>query len=161
MILIEPCCTSKTVPAILSRLGNSGTELWHGCADLTLADLLTPILAHYNGGVELLLVVPRIPQYLADALRTHLAQGSIAHLTLLTDARSSTGAPAANLAQSYPARITLASHPVADTLLLLPDTAWWGNLGRGEHIGTVTRNNLVVESLRKVWGEVAERYRIT
>ncbi|MDU5343085.1 MAG: hypothetical protein E6150_01290 [Prevotella bivia] len=57
--------------------------------------------------------------------------------------------------------LTLASHPVADTLLLLPDTAWWGNLGRGEHIGTVTRNNLVVASLRKVWGEVAERYRIT
>ncbi|KGF19381.1 hypothetical protein HMPREF1651_10090 [Prevotella bivia DNF00188] len=47
--------------------------------------------------------------------------------------------------------LTLASHPVADTLLLLPDTAWWGNLGRGEHIGTVTRNNLVVASLRKVW----------
>ena len=57
--------------------------------------------------------------------------------------------------------VTLASHPVADTLLLLPDTAWWGNFGRGEHIGTVTRNNLVVASLRKVWGEVAERYRIT
>lgn len=161
MILIEPCCTSKTVPAILSRLGNSGTELWHGCADLTLADLLTPILAHYNGGVELLLVVPRIPQYLADALRTHLAQGSIAHLSLLTDARSTIGQPATTLAQSFPDRITLASHPVADTLLLLSDAAWWGNLGRGEHIGTVTRNNLVVASLRKVWGEVAERYRIT
>lgn len=161
MIRIEPCCTSKTVPALLARLGNAGTEFWHGCADLTIADILPPTIACYDGSVNVMLVIPRIHSFLAESLRSLIIQGSINHLSILTDARGDIGQPAISLARQFPNHITLSSHLVADTLLLFPDTAWWGNLGRGEHTGIVTRNHFIIDNLRENWDEVIARYRIS
>lgn len=161
MIHIEPCCTSKTVPALLNRLGSTGTELWHGCADLTLADLLTPIFAGYNGGMDVMLVIPCMHRFLADAFRSLIGQKCISTLYILTDVRGAGDHPEINLVRLFPNNVILASHVIADTLLLLPDIAWWGNLGRGEHIGITTRDPLTIDSLRRSWIELITRYRIS
>ena len=161
MLLIEPCCTSKTIPSLIDRLGNDGTELWHGYADLTLADILTPILASYEEVVDVTIVIPYLPPYLADALRIHLVQGSICNLTLLTDARGSKGQPAMSLARAYSDSVILASHSVADTFILLPDIVWWGNLGRGEHVGMVSRSRMLIDNMKSIWYNVVDKYRIS
>lgn len=162
MTIIEPCCTSKIIPVLLARIGSTGTEFWHGYADLMLTDILSPVIAGYDKGVDITLITPRVPSFLTEALRSLIAQGCISQLSILTDARGDMGKSVTSLAMQFPNRITLSSRLVSDTLLLFPDTAWWGNIGHGgEYIGMVTRNHTIIEGLRKEWSEVIARYKIS
>lgn len=150
---IQPCCTQKHIPAVRRQLEKQTTVAFEGYGDLTLADLL-PVLGDTCIGHDLTIVAPNIPRYLRSAIlhsmtSTVVRQGKNTprhpHLTIVTDTSEERSPDLRHLAESMPDRITLCHAVQSDTMLLLPDELWFGNIGRGARfVGVVTRDpNLI------------------
>lgn len=166
MLLIEPCCTPKHLLALRAKLGEGGTAPWHGYGDLSIAELLPPLLTRYSE-VELLIVSPRLPDHAAALIRRvmsrqfHTADGkdkvyTIARLTLVTDLSLRRSPEASTWVKDnpFPGRLVLRDVQQNDTAVVLPDIALWGpiNMVYGGHFTAMaTKNEGLIAQMRKCW----------
>lgn len=166
MTLIEPCCAPKHVSALIDRIGEGGTAMWHGYGDLSLSELLPAILQRYSE-TELLLVAPRLPDVAAEAVARCMrrqrmrADGLgkmhyVGHMTLVTDLTEKKS-PAASLwlkDNPFGDRLSLRNVQQNDTAIVLPDIAFVGNMNMaygGHFTAMATKNARTVDALRSIY----------
>ena len=163
MQLIEPCCSQKQLLALRSKLGVNGTSFFHGYGDLSLAELLPPMMTRYSD-TDMMIVAPFLPDTAAVVLRQWMrkkwasADGKskinvIGHMTLITDRRESKSPLASKWAAegTFGSRMTLCDVQQNDTAILLPDIAFFGNinLSYGGHFTAVaTKNAKLISDMR-------------
>lgn len=166
MQLIEPCCAPKHLLALRGKLGDGGTAFWHGYGDLSVAELLPPMLTRYSE-VEMMIVAPRLPDAAARVIRKMLqkqwmtADGKgkidvIKHLMLVTDLREQRSPMAYGWTKEHPfgERLTLKNVQQNDTAILLPDIAFVGNinLSYGGHFTAIaTKSAKTIAGLRSLY----------
>ncbi len=169
MHLIEPCCTPKHLLALRHILGESGTTLWHGYGDLSLAELLPPLLTRYSE-VEMLMVTPSLPDAAAAVVRRMMEQqyptrdgkgilNTIRHLMLVCDCSEKRSPLASTWLKKnpFPDRLTLKNVQQNDTAIILPDIALCGpiNLTYGGHFTAMaTKNTRTITSLRSTFSRL-------
>lgn len=163
MLLIEPCCAPKHLLALRNKLGTDGTAFWHGYGDLSVAELLPPLLTRYSE-VEMMIVAPTLPDRVAQLIQ-HLIQKQyptmngkgkldvIAHLTLVTDFSEKRSPVAATWIKNntFGDRLTPKNIQQNDTAIILPDIALWGpiNMVYGGHFTALaTKNARTIAALR-------------
>lgn len=147
MHLIEPCCAHKHLSELRDVIGKNGTAEFEGYGDLSIKELLPPLVMHYNG-TRLLIAAPVLPDQAADAIRIWMRKewpfidGSgkvpvITHLTIATDIRKKKSPLASSWLKDNPfgERMTLVDMRHDDTVILLPDFAIVGpvNMQYGEN----------------------------
>lgn len=169
MFLIEPCCSQKHLRQLRDSLGEDGTAFFHGYGDLSLNELLPPLLAHYSE-TDLMIVTPYLPDMASETIskwlkkRWALMDGSgsidaIAHLTLITDL-SEKRSPLASMwlnDNPFGDRLRLRNVQQNDTAILLPDLALYGpiNIAYGRHFTAIaTKSVSTISSLRKIYESV-------
>ena len=166
MQLIEPCCAPKHLLALRGKLGDGGTAFWHGYGDLSVAELLPPMLTRYSE-VEMMIVAPRLPDAAARVIRRMLqkqwmtADGKgkidvIKHLMLVTDLSEQRSPMAYGWTKEHPfgERLTLKNVQQNDTAILLPDIAFVGNinLSYGGHFTAIaTKSAKTIAGLRSLY----------
>lgn len=166
MHLIEPCCAPRHLLALRHILGESGTALWHGHGDLSLAELLPPLLTRYSE-TELMIVAPALPDAAAETIGKMMRREwmrmdgkgkarNIGHMTLVCNMSEKRSPMASSWMKSNPfgERLTLRDVQQNDTAILLPDIALWGpiNLTYGGHFTAMaTKNASTIRSLREEW----------
>lgn len=163
MYLIEPCCSQKHLRQLRDELGKDGTTFFHGYGDLSIAELLPPLLTHYSE-TDLMIVVPYLPDAVTEMITKWMKKqwaridGSgnlnvIAHLRIVADLSERRSPMASGWLDENPfgERMTLKNIQQNDTAILLPDIALWGpmNLNYGGHFTAVaTKNARTIETLR-------------
>lgn len=163
MHLIEPCCAPKHLLALRGKLGDKGTALWHGYGDLSLAELLPPMLTRYIE-IEMMFVSPTLPDAAATVLERMMrkkrmkadGKGSfdvIRHLTLVSNLCEKKSPAASRWLEDNPfgERMTIRNVQQNDTAILLPDIAFVGNINLtyGSHfIAIATKDSRVIENFR-------------
>ena len=166
MYLIEPCCSQKPLRQLRDGLGKDGTAFFHGYGDLSIAELLPPLLTHYSE-TDLMIVVPYLPDAVTEVIikwmRKQWARvdGSgkmdvIAHLTIVTDLSERRSPMASEWVSKNPfgERMILKNVQQNDTAILLPGIALWGpmNLSYGGHFTAMaTKNARTIETLRGMY----------
>lgn len=166
MYLIEPCCSQKHLRQLRDGLGKDGTAFFHGYGDLSIAELLPPLLTHYTE-TDMMIVAPYLPDAVAEVIikwmRKQWARvdGSgkmnvISHLTLVADLseRRSPMASAWLNKNPFGDRMTLKNIQQNDIAILLPDIALCGpmNLTYGGHFTAMaTKNARTIETLRGMY----------
>ncbi len=164
MTLIQPCCAPKDLLQLRHVLGEDGTTLWHAYGDLSLSELLPPLLTRYNE-VEILLVTPSLPDAAAVVVRRMMQQQfpsrdgnvlhhTIAHMTLISRFTERQSPLASTWMSTTPfgERLTTKNVQQNDTAILLPDIALWGpiNLTYGGHFTAMaTKNARTIAALRE------------
>lgn len=163
MLLIEPCCAPKHLLALRNKLGNDGTTFWHGNGDLSLAELLPPLLTRYSE-VEMMIVAPALPDRATQLIQrlmqkqypTKDGKGKldvIAHLTLVTDFSEKRSPMAAAWIKdnTFGDKLTCKNVQQNDTAIILPDIALWGPINmvyRGHFTALATKNARTIATLR-------------
>lgn len=164
--LIEPCCSQRHLSELRNKLGKNGTAEIEGYGDLSLTELLPPMVTRYHG-TKLLIVAPSLPDQAADIIKVCMRKewvsvdGSgkipaITQLTIITDL-SPEKSPIASLwkkANPCRERMTLIDKSQEETVILLPDFAITGpvNLRYGHRfIATATTNPETVATLWKMY----------
>ena len=172
MHLIEPCCAPKHLRALRGKLGENGTVFWHGYGDLSLEELMRPMLARYSE-VELIFVAPVLPDAGAEVLRYWMqkqwarADGRgkidvIKHLTLISDLRAQSSPLASEwlIKNPFGTRMTLHNIQQNDTAILLPDIAFFGNINMrygGHFTAVATKNTGLIAELKKNYLSLTNR----
>lgn len=169
MHLIEPCCAPKHLLALRSKLGKDGTAFFEGYGDLSLAELLPPLLTRYSE-VEMTIVAPALPNAAAAAVRRAMERqlmsidgkrrlNAVSRLTLITDLREHRSRAASQWLADNPFGSRLVLHDVQqnDTAILLPDIAFFGNINLtygGHFTALATKNAKVIANLRRHYAEL-------
>ena len=164
--LIEPCCSHRHLSELRSKLGKGGTEDFEGYGDLSLTELLPPLVTHYHG-TKLLIVAPSLPEQATDIIKACmkkewvLVDGSgkipaITHLTIVADLSPEKSPVASQWTKDNPfgERMTLIDKSQEETVILLPDFAITGpvNLRYGHRfIATATTNPETITTLWKMY----------
>ena len=138
MHLIEPCCSQKNLRELRYAIKGGGTAQFDGYGDLSLAELMEPLVNHYNG-TEMLIAAPSLPDQAAEAIAKWMkltwarmdGRGSIwriERLTIIADLSEEKSPVAATWLKENPFadRLTLVSVEQPDTAILLPDFAITG-----------------------------------
>lgn len=161
--LIEPCCSHRHLGELRRMLGNGGTAEFEGYGDLSITELLPPLVNHYNGTV-LVIVAPSLPDQAANAIEACMRKewavvdGSgkipaVRHLTIVTDLSKEKSPMASQWLKGNPfgGRLTLVDKIQDDTVILLPDFAITGpvNMRYGEHFTAEATTD--VENVRNLW----------
>ena len=167
MYLIEPCCAQRHLREVRHAIKDGGTTEIEGYGDLSLAELLEPLVARYNG-VELLIVAPALPDQAAEALakwmkltwarmdgRGHIWR--ITHLTIVANLTKKRSPMASAWKKDNPwgERLTMIHRQQEDTAIVLPDFAIEGpvNMQYGHHFtATATTDPERISALRKRCG---------
>ena len=163
MFLIEPCCTQKHLLELRHKLGGNGACFFHGHGDLSLAEILPVLLTRYSE-VELMMVLPRVPDAAAEVIRhvmdrewtTANGKGkvfNIKRLDLIADMRKAKSPTASAWVKENPweGRLFIRNIQQGDTAILLPDIGMTGpiNLQYGGHfIALATRSAKTSASLK-------------
>lgn len=171
MHLIQPCCAQRHLSELRSILKENGTAEIEGYGDLSLKELLTPLVTHYNG-TRLLIAAPAMPDQAAEAIKACMRKewavidGSgkipyITHLTIVTDLRKKKSPLASAWLKDNPfgKRLTLIDMRHDDTVILLPDFAIVGpvNMQYSEHFtATATADPAKIEALWKQYEKPGE-----
>ena len=166
MQLIEPCCAPKHLLALRGKLGEDGTAFWHGYGDLSIAELLPRMLTRYSGA-DMIFAVPALPDAAASVIRRMMekqwltADGKgkidvISHLTLITDLREQKSPMVYGWTKENPfgERLTLKNVQQNDTVILLPDIAFVGNINLrygGHFTAIATKNKKVIADFRSLY----------
>lgn len=164
MLLIEPCCSQKHLRRLRESLGVDGTAFFHGYGDLSLSELLPPLLLNYSE-TELMVVTPCLPDMAAETIAKWMKKqwarmdgtgnvDVIARLTLITSLSEKRSPLASAWVKGKPFgdRLTLCDVQQNDTAILLPDLALYGpvNLTYGGHFTAMaTKNARTIASLRE------------
>lgn len=168
MHLIEPCCAQKNLRELRSILKKNGTAEFEGYGDLSLTELLPPLVTHYNG-TKLLIAAPTLPDQAAEVIITcmrrewALVDGSgkipaITHLTIVTDTRKKMSPMAFQWLKANPFgdRLTLVDRKHDETVILLPDFAIVGpvNMRYGEHF--IAKATMKGDDVAALWDQYAK-----
>lgn len=170
MYLIEPCCSQKHLRQLRDGLEKDGTAFFHGYGDLSIAELLPPLLMHYSE-TDLMIVVPYLPDAVAEVIikwmRKQWARvdGSgkmnvISHLTIVADLSERRSPMVSEWVKENPfgERLTLRNVQQNDTAILLPDIALWGsmNLNYGGHFTAMaTKDAATIAALRAMYEKMS------
>lgn len=161
--LIQPCCAQKHLSELRSILKKNATAEFEGYGDLSLAELLPPLVTHYNG-VELLIAAPVLPEQAVNVIKAcmrrewTLIDGSgkipaITHLTIVTDLRKKKSPEASAWVKDNPfgERLTLIDRQQDGTAIVLPDFAITGpvNMQYGEHFTATATTK--PERVAEIW----------
>lgn len=166
MYLVEPCCAPKNLGELNERLGKDGTTMWHGYGDLSIAELLPPLLMRYAGS-DVMIVAPALPDMAAEAIamcmrrKVALMNGSgsmnvVRRMALITCLGEKHSPMAARWLKEKPFGERLAMYNIQqnDTAIILPDMALYGpiNLTYGGHFtATATKNVRTIDALRAIY----------
>lgn len=166
MHLIEPCCSQKHLRQLRKSLGEDGTTFFHGYGDLSLVELLQPLLTSCSE-TDMMVAAPYLPDLVAETLLKWMKKlwtkmdctgkvNVIAHLTLITDLSEKRSPLASTWLKENPfgERLTLKNVQQNDTCLILPDLALYGpiNLQYGHHFTAMaTKNAETIAALRSVY----------
>jgi len=167
MFLIEPCCTQKHLRELRYAIKDGGTTQFEGYGDLSLSELLGPLVTRYNG-VEMVIVAPSLSDQAAEVIDKWMkltwarmdGRGNIwriEHLTIVArlEKDKSHYITAWVEHQPFGDRLTLVDTEQEDTAILLPDFAITGpvNMRYDHHfIATATTEP---EKVKALW----EKYR--
>lgn len=151
--LIEPCCAGKHLLAVRNAVARVGTTSFEGYGDLSLTELLPPMLTRY-ARTELLIAAPSLPDQAAEVIdrmmRRQVARMDgrgnmdvIRHLTVVARLEKEKSDYIYRWMEEQPfgGRLTLVDLGQEDTAILLPDFAVTGpvNMRYGHHfIATAT-----------------------
>lgn len=178
MKLIEPCCSQRHVPELLSLLEDSDPLFFQGFGDLSLSDLLSPLLSGISLS-DVLLMCPTLPSPIHPFLRSwYLKRWStgdssdgtppIASLTIVTDCRSSRSGDIrawrdSLIQDGLPCQSVALSHYVQnDTCLIVNDLLIYGNMNivpRNPFSAIVTRSPHLVSEYRARIDSLSSSYR--
>lgn len=164
MHLIEPCCAPRHLLALRSKLGENGTAFWHGYGDLSLSELLPPMLTRYSE-VEMIIVAPALPDAAAEVIRKMMERqwmsatgrekvNNIGHLTIIADLHKRKSPVASGWLKENPfgERLSLKNVQQGDTAILLPDIVFFGNINLtygGHFTAVATKNAGLMAEMRK------------
>lgn len=167
MYLIEPCCAQKHLLSVRNAIKNSGTTQFEGYGDLSLSELLGPMLTRY-GETDMMIVAPTLPEQAAEVIDRWMRKqwarmdgkgkmDVIRHLTVIAklDKEKSDYIFAWLKDKPFGDRLTLVDMEQDDTAILLPDFAITGpvNMQYDKHF--VAEATTEPEKVRALW----ERYR--
>lgn len=171
MFLIEPCCSQKNLRELRYAIKDGGTAQFEGYGDLSLAELMEPLVNHYNG-TEMLIAAPSLPDQAAEAIAKWMkltwarmdGRGSIwriERLTIIADLSEEKSPVAATWLNEnhFGDRLTLVSVEQPDTAILLPDFAITGpvNLRYSDHfVATATTEPERVKALWDKFGALTQ-----
>ena len=147
MHLIEPCCSQKDLRELRYAIKDGGTTQFEGYGDLSLTELLGPLVTRYSG-VDMMIVAPSLPDLAAEVIdkwmrltwarmdgRGHIWR--IIHLTIIArlEKESSHYITAWLNEKPFGDRLELHDIEQDDTAILLPDFAITGpvNMRYGHH----------------------------
>jgi len=163
MFLIQPCCTQKNLLELRRKLGADGTCLFHGYGDLSLSELLPPLLTRY-GKAELVIAVPFVPDALARTLTEVMEKEfpavsggemlkTVSRLTLIANLRKNRSPMASQWLKENPfgERLEIRNIQQNDTAVILPDIALKGpiNLSYGGHFTALaTKRQKTIQQIK-------------
>lgn len=166
MFLIEPCCSQKHLRELRYTIKDGRTTQFEGYGDLSLSELLGPLVTRYNG-VEMMIVAPSLPDQAAEVIYKWMkltwarmdGRGSIwriERLTIIADL-SREKSPVASMWRKdnpFGDRLALVDIEQEDTAILLPDFAITGpvNMRYGKHFTATATTE--PEKVKMLW----ERY---
>lgn len=168
MFLIEPCCAQRHLRELRYAIKDGGTTQFEGYGDLSLSELLGPLVARYNG-VDIMIVAPSLPDQAAEVIDKWMkltwarmdGLGSvwrIEHLTIVSDLSSEKSPVASTWLKENPfgERLTLHDIQQEDTAILLPDFAITGpvNMRYGNHF--VATATTLREKVKALWEQYTE-----
>lgn len=167
MHLIEPCCSQKNLRELRYTIKDGGTAQFKGYGDLSLAELLPPLVNHYNG-TEMLIAAPMLPDQAAEAIDKWMkltwarmdGQGSIwriQHLTIVAKLEKEKSDYIFTWLKNKPFgdRLTLINIEQEDTAILLPDFAITGPVNMRYGNNFVATATTMPEKIKELW----ERFR--
>lgn len=172
MFLVEPCCAQKHLRELRYAIKDGGTMQFEGYGDLSLSELLGPLVTRYNG-VEVMIVTPTLPDQAAEVIDKWMkltwarmdGRGNIwriLQLTIIADL-SKEKSPVASMwlkKNPYGDRLVLHDIQQEDTAILLPDFAITGpvNMRYGYHfVATATTEPAKVKALWDQYTELAKK----
>jgi hypothetical protein len=171
MFLIQPCCAQKDLLTVRTAIKRGGTTQFEGYGDLSLAELLKPMLTRY-GEVDMMIVAPSLPDQAAEAIDREMNRqwsrqdglgkvNEIGHLTIVArlDKEKSDYIYRWLKDKPYGDRLTLIDMEQEDTAILLPDFAIAGpvNMQYNRHfVATATTEQDKVNALWEKYGEMTE-----
>lgn len=166
MFLIEPCCSQKNLRDLRYTIKDGGTAQFEGYGDLSLAELLGPLVNHYNG-TEMLIAAPSLPDQAAEAIDKWMRKqwarmdgkgklDVIHHLTIVANLKKDISHYITSWLKDRPFgdRLTLINMEQEETAILLPDFAITGpvNMRYGHHFtATATTEPERVKALWEKW----------
>ena len=166
MMLIQPCCTQKTIPQLRRKLGDDGTTFVHGYGDLGLNELLPVMLAPYREA-ELMIVAPALPDTAARVIEKLMQRQMplpggkgdvmlIKKLTVVANLKKNPKYISAGWMKQNPwgDRLVLRHRQQNDTAILLPDMAVIGPVNmayNGHFTAVVTRRKKTIDELRATY----------
>lgn len=162
MHLIQPCCAQKDLRELRDSIAKGGTKKFEGYGDLSLSELLGPLLTRYSE-VEMTIVAPSLPDQAAEIINKWMGRqwsrmdgkgklDVIRHLTVIARLEKEKSAVIAAWLKGNPFgdRLTLVDIEQDDTVILLPDFAVTGpvNMRYGRHfVATATSDPETVKGL--------------
>ena len=169
MYLIQPCCAQKDLRTVRDAIKKGSTTQFEGYGDLSLAELLKPLLVRY-GEVEMMIIAPSLPDQAAEAIDREMRRqwsrndgpgkvNEIGHLTIMARLEKESSATIMNWIEQRPFgdRLTLIDQEQEDTAILLPDFAITGpvNMRYNKHFTAEATTDM--EKVKALW----ERFRPT
>lgn len=167
MFLIEPCCAQRHLRELRYAIKDGGTTQFEGYGDLSISELLGPLVTRYNG-VEMMIVAPSLPDQAAEVIDKWMrltwarmdGRGSIwriERLTVVADLSREKSPVASTWLKDNPFGERLELHDIVqeDTAILLPDFAITGpvNMRYGHHFTATATTE--AEKVAELW----EKYR--
>ena len=169
MFLIQPCCAQKNLLTVRDAIKKGGTTQFEGYGDLSLAELLKPLLTRY-GEVEMMIIAPSLPDMAAEAIDREMNRqwsrsdgpgkvNEIGHLTIIADLSIEKSPMASQWLKENPFgdRLTLINQVQEDTAILLPDFAITGPVNMRYNKHFVAEATTEPEKVGTLW----EKYRPT
>ena len=168
MYLIEPCCAQSHLRNVRNAIKKGGTTQFEGYGDLSLTELLGPMLTRYSE-TEMMIVAPSLPDQAAEVIdkwmrrQWSMRDGNgkldvISHLTIVAklERESSHYITAWLKDKPFGERLTLVEIEQDDTAILFPDFAITGpvNMRYGYHFEAMATTE--PEKVAALW----EKYRI-
>lgn len=163
MFLIEPCCAQRHLRELRYAIKDGGTTQFEGYGDLSISELLGPLVTRYNG-VEMMIVAPSLPDQAAEVIDKWMrltwarmdGRGSIwriERLTVVADLSREKSPVASTWLKDKPFGERLELHDIVqvDTAILLPDFAITGpvNMRYGHHFTATATTE--AEKVAELW----------
>lgn len=167
MYLIEPCCAQSHLRNVRNAIKKGGTTQFEGYGDLSLTELLGPMLTRYSD-TEMMIVAPSLPDQAAEVIdkwmrrQWSMRDGNgkldvISHLTIVAKLEKESSHYIAAWLKDKPFgdRLTLIEIEQDDTAILFPDFAITGpvNMRYGYHFEAMATTE--PEKVAALW----EKYR--
>jgi len=167
MHLIEPCCSQRHLRELRNAIAKGGTMDFKGYGDLSLTELLGPLLARYNG-VEMMIIAPTLPDQAAEIIDRWMRKkwarmdgrgevDAISHLTIIAKLEKEKSDYIFAWLKNKPFgdRLTLIDIEQEDTAILLPDFAITGPVNMRYGNNFVATATTMPEKIKELW----ERFR--